>query len=433
MLHVLQHIFTPDEQTSPSPPTSRRDILLESITIHNFKNIQHLELDLLQPSELPGHWTCIAGLNGAGKSAILQAITLVLLGDKLAGEIGGGWLARARRTTEEGSLATDIRGRVRSGQDQIDLFLPLDENGINEPHLQADERSYQRMREFWTGRSRNHLLLAYGAGRNLSEHKDTRYGRLLDESRRQMTLFDPLTQVASVEVLLEQGGRAKPILAMLKRLIDAVLVDVAFSVEESETGLTFRSGGAIVPASELPDGFRATIAWLADICATWHEKEPDEAKDGDPAKIRGIVLIDEIDLHLHPSLQRVLVPRLRKALPEVQWIVTTHSPLVISSFDRREIVLLKAGPKGPEREPLDRQILGFSTDEVYEYLMAIEPHSAALEEQLEEGKDGAKLAHILAQSPTVNDEQAKQERALLDELAKRLDTQEGEEANEGSS
>jgi predicted ATP-binding protein involved in virulence len=73
----------------------------------------------------------------------------------------------------------------------------------------------------------------------------------------------------------------------------------------------------LVDALDLPDGFRSSAAWLADLCATWCETRPEQARSVSHAEIDAIVLIDEIDLHLHPSLQRALVPRLRRALPKV--------------------------------------------------------------------------------------------------------------------
>jgi hypothetical protein len=216
---------------------------------------------------------------------------------------------------------------------------------------------------------------------------------------------------------------------MLKRLLEPLLCDTEFALDLAEDELRFRVGTSCVDATELPDGFRATVTWLADLCATWFDKAPDEAKNGDPSKIRGIVLIDEIDLYLHARLQRTIVPRLRKALPNVQWIVTTHSPLVVSSFDRREIVLLELGETGPQRRELDRQILGFSADEVYEYLMHVSPRSAALDEPLEGDRAGAKRAEILAQSPEVDEKQAQDNEAWLDRLAKEMEARRAAEAS----
>ena len=107
---------------------------------------------------------------------------------------------------------------------------------------------------------------------------------------------------------------------------------------------------------------------MADLCAAWCEKFPERARKGRPQDIDALVLIDEIDLHLHPSLQRILVPRLRETLPRVQWVVSTHSPLILSCFDSAEIVALDRTEPGGIRF-LDRQILGFSTDEIYQLLL----------------------------------------------------------------
>ena len=243
-----------------------------------------------------------------------------------------------------------------------------------------------------------------------------------------MTLFDPLTQVASVDVLLEQAPKHAPILKLLKRLLSVILENTSLEVASNHETLRFLADGAVVEAAELPDGFRATIAWLADLCAAWCAKAPYEAQSGDPAQIRAIVLIDEIDLHLHPSLQRVLVPRLRKALPQVQWIVTTHSPLVLASFDKSELVCLDSREPGGKRV-IDRQILGFTMDEVYEWLMGTEPQSAALDDLEGDPRDAdARLARILAQSPDVSEEKAKDNeewRSQLVETMRRKDAESG--------
>src|SRR5262249_43752081 len=154
---------------------------------------------------------------------------------------------------------------------------------------------------------------------------------------RQMTLFDPLARVARADLLLseEPAPAARPVIDTLRRLLACILKDLPIAVAPGDGPLRFEVDGAVLPASALPDGFRSSIAWLGDLCAAGHEKaRPDDLGDGDPRRIHGIVLVDEIDLHLHPGLQRVLVPRLREAMPHVQWIVTTHSPLVLASFDR---------------------------------------------------------------------------------------------------
>ncbi len=188
--------------------------------------------------------------------------------------------------------------------------------------------------------------------------------------------------------------------------------------------VVFTTRGEPVGAIDLPDGFRSTIAWLVDLCSCWCEKFPDKAASRKPEDIEAIVLIDEIDLHLHPSLQRTIVPQLRRALPRVQWVVTTHSPLVLSSFDSAEIIALDRTEPGGVRF-LDRQILGFTTDQVYEWLMETPPTSAALEQELattvrKMAVSDEELAEMMVVSTDVNDEDAKKLTQMRRERLKRL-------------
>ena len=77
------------------------------------------------------------------------------------------------------------------------------------------------------------------------------------------------------------------------------------------------------PAVWMSHGYQGTMAWIADLVGQIFL----EAKSPVPAKeMEGIVLIDEIDLHLHPSWQVELIPALKQVFPRIQFIATTHSP-----------------------------------------------------------------------------------------------------------
>ena len=94
--------------------------------------------------------------------------------------------------------------------------------------------------------------------------------------------------------------------------------------------------GHAAPWSELSDGYHVFIALVADIArraVMLNEFDGAEA----PERVEGVVLIDEIDLHLHPRWQRVALPRLRDVFPKLQLIVTTHSPQVLSSAENRHV------------------------------------------------------------------------------------------------
>ncbi len=88
--------------------------------------------------------------------------------------------------------------------------------------------------------------------------------------------------------------------------------------------------------SQLSDGIRTTMGWLADFMMRQDQTEA----------TAGILLLDEIDIYLHPRLQRTLLPAMRRALPDVQIIASSHSPFVISSCRDARIHVLTLDERG---------------------------------------------------------------------------------------
>lgn len=407
---------------SAPQPAGDSTLVLERLDLVNFRSFKRLGLDFTHKSNLPGRWTCLAGINGAGKSSIIQALCLILLGEPYVFELGGDRLNRTRRADQAGGRhVAEVRAWVNDGEKRHFLELklkdePLAPSGEAEGHRRA-------MHEFWK-MMRSRIVLAYGATRNLSDFRDTRHASMSPDVRRVMTVFDPLTQVASAEALLaEYPSEEMPLLRLFRQLLKDVFGN-SFDVSFREGRVWFMSEGSVVDALDLPDGFRSSVAWLADLCAVWAEKFPERAAAASPKDIEAIVLMDEIDLHLHPSLQRVLVPRLREALPRVQWVVTTHSPLILSSFDSAEIIALDRREPGGVRF-LDRQILGFTTDEIYNWLMETPATSAVMEQQLAGSRSRPNaadddLARLIEMSPDVSEveaeERLRQRKELIDQL-----------------
>ena len=136
--------------------------------------------------------------------------------------------------------------------------------------------------------------------------------------------------------------------------------DISFDVEiEPQLQPRIRRGSQTLNFSQLPDGIRTGVAWIADFLMRGDLTVWNTSLKG---RRPGVLLLDEADAHLHPKWQRTLLPAMRKALPDVQIIVTSHSPFVISSCPGARIHVLEVDDKGrararpPEDAPVGQSV-----------------------------------------------------------------------------
>ena len=98
-----------------------------------------------------------------------------------------------------------------------------------------------------------------------------------------------------------------------------------------------------VPFAALSDGYRAFLGWVSDLIGHLCDCCPPTQKLDD---LSGLVLVDEIDLHLHPEWQRLVVPTVCKRLPKLQFVFSTHSPIVAGTLTSHNIRVLVAARDG---------------------------------------------------------------------------------------
>lgn len=98
-----------------------------------------------------------------------------------------------------------------------------------------------------------------------------------------------------------------------------------------------------IPSAWLSQGYQSLISWVADLVGQffWDRGGPVELED-----MEGLVLIDELDIHLHPAWQATLIRSLKAAFPRVQFVVTTHSPMLLPGLERDEIIMLRQDEEG---------------------------------------------------------------------------------------
>ena len=135
-------------------------------------------------------------------------------------------------------------------------------------------------------------------------------------------------------------------------------------VEEDERGLfpQFRTPDGDIPLNVLSQGTQSIIQWLAHLLIGYAEYYEFPS---DLAEYPGIVIIDEIDAHLHPSWQRGIIPTLSEYFPNLQIFCSTHSPLMLAGLRAGQVQLLRRNEKGQVSVSRnDHDIRGWSADEI---------------------------------------------------------------------
>lgn len=171
--------------------------------------------------------------------------------------------------------------------------------------------------------------------------------------------------------------------------------------DEATPRLLIERRGAEIPARQLSDGERGSLALVLDLTRRLAQANP--GLDDPAAKGPGVVLIDEIDLHLHPKWQREIVRNLPDAFPNLQFIATTHSPQVIGEVERDRIQVMGRGPVFSPTHSF-----GVDSSRVLEEIMDAFPRSQQVQVLLDRI------------SKLIGDRNLEDASALVDELAAKL-------------
>lgn len=150
-----------------------------------------------------------------------------------------------------------------------------------------------------------------------------------------------------------------------------------YSAEYKELVLNHDMHGKLM-VSQLSDGIRNMLAMVGDIAYRCYKLNAHWGADA-PKRTYGIVMIDEVDMHLHPSWQQTVLNELSEAFPKLQFIVTTHSPQVLSSVDAssiRKLIPLEDAAMGNGRvevQIIDQQTRGVASADVLAAIMGVNP------------------------------------------------------------
>jgi predicted ATPase len=286
---------------------------IEQVQIFNFFSVEEVHLDFKKAKEI-----YFLGENGDGKSLILMAIYLAFNGNYIT----------EKTDQEKTGKASDI---IRNNKD-IQLF------GIDNKGKEYNLKKGIYLNNFF----------AYGTHRGRYDtDKPEEYGfmSLFDSNQ---TLLNPVSWLKDQKLLEFEktfdtdnnlGGDIKgfansfSVVQLEKMFYDLLEKHVEIKVEGS--GVLFKEKGTNLTFDQLSEGYKTILIFVSDLIFRLNKNAKEGQKITD---LKGIILVDEIDLHLHPKWQRVIVGKLRILFPNIQFIFTTHSPTIIQGASEDAIM-----------------------------------------------------------------------------------------------
>jgi len=359
---------------------------VDSIRIENFRTYRHAEIDLLHPDRTPAELkktysldvlypnvNLILGNNGMGKSAFLRAIALGCLGPTVR-DSGIFPYRFVRREPGSAEISGEIKRKLKVPGKPLTMpsnrciiksvFIPHPQDRVPKntrlvSSVRIDRKVDLETLQFlkrpdskaWNSIFHDDIdaffFVGYGASRRTEERTNVDpSGRSKTGSKRAQRIrslfFDDATLIPLSFWLptysIQNPGRAKQVVTLMTAITGTEHYTFTGELEKEE--YLFQKQGQLVPFPALSDGYKAFYGWISDLLYHICQTAPSGKK---LVENHGIVMIDEVDLHLHPSWQMEILPSLSRNLPNIQFIVTSHSPLIAGSLQWANLIALEEG------------------------------------------------------------------------------------------
>lgn len=333
---------------------------IQTLSIRNIRSIAELDWEL-EPEECVG-WHVFIGDNGSGKSTILRSTSLLLMGYKNALGLRQEWNEWLMNGQEFGYVRLKLlpfHSVVKHTSIDISDF---DDNLLRElavrfttgketPTFVIERVGEAKLTDF--DEAPKSFSAAFGPFRRFDRHSPTYGFSHLTVSKlaaheslfESVALTEPLEWLRNLnyKVLENPDGDEARFLNAIKQFVnqEGFLPNGAKFSDVSSDGVKFRDAyGTEVMVENLGDGFHSVLSMTFQILQQMQISYPNLdlfSDDRTEIILPGIVLIDEVDAHLHPTWQKRIGFWFREHFPNIQFIVTTHSPLVCQAADKGSV------------------------------------------------------------------------------------------------
>lgn len=325
---------------------------VKSFSLQDIKGFKELKFDLQRPDGSFAGWTVFVGGNASGKSTLLKGIAMAILGPKESIRLTDSPLGWVRKGMETGKVSIKLHWdpsddqwilKGKTSLNPISSRICIHEDDISCQIPPPDSPRRQIMHGWFAA--------GYGPMRRLSgsSTESLRLGQTQDPSKRFLTLFREDAALGESEAWLKtlyfrwlenKNPETQNLIDGVKALLGDGLLPYGMQISRITVDHVYilDSTGLELPMRDLSDGCRGIYALVLDLIQSMVDAY---GMDGliiqEEKRIfiqrSGVVLIDEIEAHLHPTWQREIPEWLKRHFPNIQFLVTTHSPLVAQAAD----------------------------------------------------------------------------------------------------
>ncbi len=350
---------------------------LEKLKLHNFRCYEKLEIDFNR------QLTVLVGKNGSGKTTVLEAIAIALgtwfVGFNIVNAKGINKRTDPLRKAYQIGATDDVQtqfpveieawGKIEESKDQIlhwkrELYTPTGTMTTKDAK-EIVEYAAEYQKAISEGRTDIYLPMVayYGTGRLWDYHRQKRTD-VFKVSSRTNGYIDCLDGTANVKLMMdwfqimtinkyqrqEENLESNPELDTVYLAMEKCLtnlsgysdVKIRYNMGTQELDVYYSEQDKQrmrIPLNQLSDGYKGMISLVADIAYRMATLNPQLGTEV-LSKGDGVVVIDEVDLHLHPAWQQKVIDNLMNIFPKVQFIVSTHAPAIISSVKTDKLRIL---------------------------------------------------------------------------------------------